>query len=452
MSKSVTFDYTKALDFVGEHELAYLQEPVRLAHQMLHEKTGAGSEYTGWIDLPTTYDKEEFQRILSAVEKIRSHSDALVVIGIGGSYLGARAAIDMLSHSFHNDLSKEQRGGPAIYYAGNNISSTYLSHLLELLQDKDISVNVISKSGTTTEPAIAFRVFRKLLETKYGKEGAKERIFATTDRKQGALKSLADAEGYETFVIPDDVGGRYSVLTAVGLLPIATAGISIEHMMEGAQAAQEAYAHPELERNSSYQYAAMRNALYRKGKTTEILVNYEPGLHYVSEWWKQLYGESEGKDHKGIFPASVDFSTDLHSMGQFIQEGTRNLFETVLQVDDVPLELTIETEENDLDGLNFLAGNTVDFVNKKAFEGTMLAHTDGGVPNLIVTLSDLSAYTFGYMAYFFEKACGLSGYLLGVNPFDQPGVEAYKSNMFALLGKPGFEQERAALESRLTGK
>jgi glucose-6-phosphate isomerase len=448
MSK-LHFDYSKALSFFAQHEVDYLAEPVRLAHEQLHNGTGAGNDFLGWIDLPVNYDKEEFARIQKAAKQIQSDSDALVVIGIGGSYLGARAAIEMLSHSFYNLLPKSKRKTPEIYFAGQNISSTYITHLLQLLEGKDFSVNVISKSGTTTEPAIAFRIFREVLEKKYGKEGARKRIYATTDRAKGALKKLATEEGYESFVIPDDVGGRYSVLTAVGLLPIATAGIDIEAMMKGAADAREAFSNPNLSENLSYQYAAVRNILYRKGKTTEILVNYEPSLHYVSEWWKQLYGESEGKDNKGIYPASVDFSTDLHSMGQFIQEGSRTLFETVLQVEKVSEEITIGTDADNLDGLNFLSGKTMDFVNKKAFQGTMLAHTDGGVPNLIVTLPDLSPYTFGYMVYFFEKACGISGYLLGVNPFDQPGVEAYKKNMFALLGKPGFEAEKAALEARL---
>jgi glucose-6-phosphate isomerase len=446
---TLTFDYSKALPYVSQHEIDYLKEPVRLAHRQLHEKTGAGSDFLGWIDLPENYDKEEFARIKRAAERIQNDSDALVVIGIGGSYLGARAAIEMLADSFYNLQDKRVRKTPQIFYAGNNISSTYLRHLLNLLEGKDFSVNVISKSGTTTEPAIAFRIFREVLEKKYGKEAARKRIYATTDRAKGALKTLADAEGYETFVIPDDVGGRYSVLTAVGLLPIAVAGIDIDQMMRGAADAMRAYADPNLETNASYQYAAVRNALYRKGKTTEILVNYEPSLHYVSEWWKQLFGESEGKDGKGIYPASVDFSTDLHSMGQFIQEGTRNLFETVIQVDKPREEIIIPTDPQDLDGLNFLAGRSVDFVNKKAFEGTLLAHTDGGVPNLVVTLPEMTPYWFGYMVYFFEKACGISGYLSGVNPFDQPGVEAYKKNMFALLGKPGFEQQKAELEARL---
>jgi glucose-6-phosphate isomerase len=449
MSQQVRFDYSKASAFIHPHEIDYMAAQVKAAHEQLHAKTGAGADFLGWVDLPTAYDREEFARIQQAAKRIQADSDALVVIGIGGSYLGARAAIEMLSHSFYNLLPKEQRKTPEIYYAGNNISSTYVTHLLQLLEGKDFSVNVISKSGTTTEPAIAFRIFREVLEKKYGKEGARKRIYATTDREKGALKKLATEEGYESFVIPDDVGGRYSVLTAVGLLPIAVAGIDIEAMMQGAADASRAFANPNLHENESYQYAAVRNILYRKGKTTEILVNYEPNLHYISEWWKQLFGESEGKDHKGIYPASVDFSTDLHSMGQFIQEGSRNLFETVIQVERVPETLVIGSDPDNLDGLNFLAGQTMDFVNKKAFQGTMLAHTDGGVPNLIVTIPDMSPYSFGNLVYFFEKACGLSGYLLGVNPFDQPGVEAYKKNMFALLGKPGFEQEKAALEARL---
>ncbi|MFB5762858.1 glucose-6-phosphate isomerase [Paenibacillus medicaginis] len=450
MSKKVSFDYSKALTFVGQHEIDYFAEPIKLAHEQLHNKTGVGSDYLGWIDLPTNYDKEEFSRIQKAAAKIQSDSDVLIVIGIGGSYLGARAAIEMLSHSFYNILPKDKRQTPEIYFAGNNISSTYVNHLLELIEGKDFSINVISKSGTTTEPAIAFRIFRAELEKKYGKEEARKRIYATTDKARGALKSLANEEGYESFVIPDDVGGRYSVLTAVGLLPIATAGINIEEMMQGAADAAQAYSNPNVAENEAYQYAAVRNALYRKGKATEILVNYEPSLHYVSEWWKQLFGESEGKDFKGIYPASVDFSTDLHSMGQFIQEGSRNIFETVIQVENVTNHITIEEDADDLDGLNFLTGKTMDFVNKKAFQGTMLAHTDGQVPNLIVNIPDFTPYTFGYLVYFFEKACGVSGYLLGVNPFDQPGVEAYKKNMFALLGKPGFEEEKAKLEARLS--
>lgn len=449
LSSKLQFDYSKALSFLSQHEVDYLSAQVELAHEQLHNKTGAGADYLGWVDLPEKYDREEFARIQAAAKQIGSDSEALVVIGIGGSYLGARAALEMLSHSFYNILPKDKRKTPEIYFVGNNISSTYVTHLLQLLEGKDFSVNVISKSGTTTEPAIAFRIFRELLEKKYGKEAARKRIYATTDQARGALKTLANEEGYESFVIPDDVGGRYSVLTAVGLLPIATAGIDVEAIMKGAADAQREYANPKLSENQAYQYAAVRNALYRKGKTIEILVNYEPSLHFVSEWWKQLFGESEGKDYKGIYPASVDFSTDLHSMGQFVQDGNRILFETVIQVDQVADHITIGTDADDLDGLNFLSGKTMDFVNKKAFQGTMLAHTDGHVPNLIVTLPDMTPYSFGYMVYFFEKACGISGYLMGVNPFDQPGVEAYKKNMFALLGKPGYEKEKAELEARL---
>jgi glucose-6-phosphate isomerase len=449
MSKTVQFDYSKALAFIGQHEIDNLTEQVKAAHGQLHNSTGAGSDYLGWIDLPTNYDKEEFVRIKEAASKIQSDSEVLIVIGIGGSYLGARAAIEMLSNSFYNIQSKEQRKTPQVLFAGNNISSTYVTHLLGLLEGRDWSINVISKSGTTTEPAIAFRFFRAELEKKYGKEEARKRIYATTDQEKGALKKLSNEEGYESFVIPDDVGGRYSVLTAVGLLPIAVAGIDIDAMMQGAADASKEYGNPNLAENEAYQYAAARNALYRKGKVTEILVNYEPNLHFVSEWWKQLFGESEGKDYKGIYPASVDFSTDLHSMGQFIQEGNRNIFETVIQVKEVAEHITIGHDDDNLDGLNFLTGKTMDFVNKKAFEGTLLAHTDGQVPNLIVNIADMTPYTFGYLVYFFEKACGISGYLLGVNPFDQPGVEAYKRNMFALLGKPGFEKEKAELEARL---
>ena len=447
--ENISFDYKKALPFVGQHEIDYMSGFVAEAHSALHDKSGAGSDFLGWVDLPIDYDKEEFARIKKAAEKIRSDSDVLVVIGIGGSYLGARAAIEMLSHSFFNALDKEKRGAPAIFYAGNSISSTYLAELLEAIEGKDISVNVISKSGTTTEPAIAFRIFKELLEKKYGKEGARGRIYATTDKKRGALKSLADAEGYESFVISDDIGGRYSVLTAVGLLPIAAAGIDIDVMMQGAADARERYLNPSLAENECYQYAAVRNALLKKGKSVEMMINFEPALHYFGEWWKQLYGESEGKDNKGIFPAAADFSTDLHSMGQYIQEGQRILFETAVRVANPRKNITIEETSDNIDGLNFLAGKTLDYVNEKAAEGTALAHTDGGVPNLTVTVPELTPYYFGQLVYFFEKACGISGYLLGVNPFDQPGVEAYKKNMFALLGKPGYEEQRAALEARL---
>ena len=445
----VSFEYDKALSFFGKHELDYLKEPVKLAHEMIHNKTGAGNDFLGWVDLPGNYDKEEFARIKKSAAKIKADSDILLVVGIGGSYLGARAAIEMLNHSFYNALPKEQRDTPQVIFVGNSISSTYMHDLFDLLKDKDVSVNVISKSGTTTEPALAFRIYRKFLEEKYGVEEAKGRIYATTDKAKGALKTLATEEGYESFIIPDDVGGRYSVLTAVGLLPIAASGVDIDAMMEGAQKAQQELSDADIEKNPAYQYAAVRNVLYNKGKTIEMLINYEPGLQYFSEWWKQLFGESEGKDFKGIYPSSANFSTDLHSLGQYVQEGRRDIFETVLHVLEPKFDITIEKDAQDLDGLNYLAGQTVDFVNEKAYQGTMLAHTDGQVPNLIVHLPKLDAYTFGYVVYFFEKACAISGYLLGVNPFDQPGVEAYKKNMFALLGKPGFEKEKEELEKRL---
>jgi glucose-6-phosphate isomerase len=449
MMKNINFDYSKALEFVGENEIENMKDFVFTAHNMLHEKTGAGSEYTGWVDLPIHYNKEEFSRIKEVAFKIQSDSDALVVIGIGGSYLGAKALIDSLSHSFYNNLSKSKRKTPEIYFAGNHISSTYLSDLLEHLEGKDFSIHVISKSGTTTEPAIAFRILKDALEKKYGKTEAKKRIYATTDREKGALKASATEEGYETFVIPDDVGGRYSVLTAVGLLPIAVSGADIDKLMAGAANACTLYNNPDLASNDCYQYAVCRNALYRKNKSTEILVNYEPSLQYFVEWWKQLFGESEGKDQKGIFPAGVNFTSDLHSMGQYIQEGLRNIFETVITVESPRKSLKVPHDPGNTDGLNFLSEKEVDFVNKKAFLGTLLAHTDGGVPNLIVNVPKLDEFSLGNLVYFFEKACGISGYLLGVNPFDQPGVEAYKKNMFALLGKPGFEEQRKHLEARL---
>lgn len=443
------FDYSRALPFVSQEEIDAMAGYVKVAHDTINAKSGLGSDFLGWVELPTNYDKDEFDRIKKAAEKIRSNSDILVVIGIGGSYLGARAAVEMLSHSFSNALSKEQRKGPMVVFAGNSISSTYMADLLELCEGKDISVNVISKSGTTTEPAIAFRIFKDLLEKKYGKDGAKDRIYATTDKAKGALKTLADTEGYETFVVPDDVGGRFSVLTAVGLLPIAAAGIDIDAMMQGAKDAQDEYSNPSLAENQCYQYAAIRNCLARKGKTVEMVINFEPALHYFAEWWKQLYGESEGKDHKGIFPAAADFSSDLHSMGQYIQDGQRIMFETAILVDEPKKDITIEATEDNLDGLNFLAGKTIDYVNSKAAIGTALAHMDGGVPNLIVRVPKLDAYNFGQLVYFFEKACGISGYVLGVNPFNQPGVESYKKNMFALLGKPGYEDAKAEIEARL---
>ncbi|MCT4604789.1 MAG: glucose-6-phosphate isomerase [Marinisporobacter sp.] len=440
--ENIRFDYSNAS--IKEHEIAYLKEQVDKAHKMLHEKTGAGNDFLGWVDYPINYDQEEFEKIKKAAVKVREDSQVLIVIGIGGSYLGARATIEALSHSFYNMMD-----GVKILFAGNNISGAYLKQLLEVIDGKDVSINVISKSGTTTEPAIAFRVLKKYMEEKYGKDAAKERIFATTDKAKGALRTLAEKEGYETFVIPDDVGGRFSVLTPVGLLPIAVAGIDIDKMMDGARNAREIYMEKDLEKNMCYQYAAVRSALYQKGKSIEVLVNYEPSLHYIAEWWKQLYGESEGKDGKGIFPAAVDFSTDLHSMGQYLQDGRRHLFETVLNVEKPQMDITIEEDENNLDGLNYLSGKTMDFVNKKAFEGTLLAHIDGSVPNLIVNVPKMDAYYFGNLIYFFEKACGISGYLLGVNPFDQPGVESYKKNMFALLGKPGYEDLREALEKRI---
>ncbi|WP_414648415.1 glucose-6-phosphate isomerase [Cerasibacillus sp.] len=446
----IHFSYKRASDFIKQHEIDYLEEAVQTAHEALHQKTGQGNDFLGWIDLPKDYDKEEFARIQASANKIRNNSDILLVIGIGGSYLGARAAIEMLNHSFQNLLPKEKREAPQVIFVGHHLSSTYIKELFDVIDGKDISVNIISKSGTTTEPAIAFRIFKKYLEEKYGKEEAKNRIFATTDREKGALKTVAVQEGYETFVIPDDVGGRYSVLTAVGLLPIAVSGISIEEMMEGAAAARQSYSEPSLAKNEAYQYAAVRNILYNKGKTIEMLVNYEPHLHYFAEWWKQLFGESEGKDQKGIFPTSAHFTTDLHSLGQYIQEGRRDLFETVLHVNKPKHDVTVPSDEQDLDGLNYLAGKTIHDINHKAYEGTLLAHTDGNVPNLVVEISELTPYTFGYLVYFFEKACAMSGYLLGVNPFDQPGVEAYKKNMFALLGKPGFEAEKAKLEKRIS--
>lgn len=448
MSK-VTFDYQKATSFINDSEVDYMKKLVENAKNELVGKQGAGNDFLGWLDLPVDYDKEEFNRIKKSAEKIKNDSEVLVVIGIGGSYLGARAAIEFLRHSFYNNISKEVRKAPEIYYAGNSISSTYIKHLIEVIGDRDFSVNIISKSGTTTEPAIAFRVFKEMLENKYGKEEAAKRIYATTDKARGALKGLATEEGYESFVVPDDVGGRFSVLTAVGLLPIAVSGADIDQLMEGAKSGREAALNNSFEENDALKYAALRNILLRKGKAIEVMANYEPSLHYVSEWWKQLYGESEGKDQKGIFPASVDLTTDLHSMGQFIQDGNRILFETVLSVEKSREELVLKEEPVDLDGLNYLSGKTVDFVNKNAMNGTILAHTDGNVPNLVINIPEQNEFYLGQLFYFFEFACGVSGYLLGVNPFDQPGVESYKRNMFALLGKPGFEKEQEELLKRL---
>lgn len=449
MSSKVTFDYSKAASFVKDHEVEQMKKPVLDAKEMLVGKTGAGNDFLGWIDLPVNYDKEEFARIKKAAAKIQSDSDVLIVIGIGGSYLGARAAIEFLGHSFYNMISKEQRKTPEIYFVGNSISSTYLKHLIDVIGDRDFSLNMISKSGTTTEPAIAFRVLKKMAEDKYGKEGAAKRIYATTDKAKGSLKNLATEEGYESFVVPDDVGGRFSVLTAVGLLPIAVSGADIDKLMEGAASGRKRALEADYEENDALKYAALRNILLRKGKCIEILANYEPAVHYVSEWWKQLYGESEGKDQRGIFPASVDLTTDLHSMGQFIQDGSRNLFETVIDIETSREEIIIEEEPVDLDGLNYLAGKTVDFVNKSAMNGTVLAHTDGQVPNMMVHVPEVNEFYLGELFYFFEFACGISGYLLGVNPFNQPGVESYKKNMFALLGKPGYEAQREELLKRL---
>ncbi|MGI6011419.1 MAG: glucose-6-phosphate isomerase [Ruminococcus sp.] len=449
MKNKISFDYSKATGFINEGEVKIMEKLVADAKETLLSGNGAGNDFLGWVNLPVDYDKEEFGRIKKAAEKIQSSSEVLVVIGIGGSYLGARAAIEFVNHTFNNQLSREDRKGPEIYFAGNNISSKYLQHLIDIIGDRDFSVNVISKSGTTTEPAIAFRVFKALLEKKYGKEEAAGRIYATTDKARGALKKLASEEGYETFVVPDDVGGRFSVLSAVGLLPIAASGIDIDQLMAGAADGRKHAIEADFSENDALQYAAIRNILHRKGKSVEILANYEPSLHSMSEWWKQLYGESEGKDQKGIFPASVDLTTDLHSMGQFIQDGSRIMFETVMNVEESPCEIIIGEEAVDLDGLNYLAGKNMDFVNKSAMNGTILAHTDGNVPNLVVNIPRQDAFTLGQLFYFFEFACGISGYLLGVNPFNQPGVESYKRNMFALLGKPGFEAEREALLKRL---
>ncbi|MGL6153931.1 glucose-6-phosphate isomerase [Cetobacterium sp. SF1] len=446
--KKLSFDYSNALNFFKEEEIQLMENQSKAAIELLESRKGAGNDYLGWIDLPVDYDKEEFGRIEKAAAKIQKDSEVLIVIGIGGSYLGARATIECLSHGFYNNLRKDQRKTPEIYFAGQNISGKYIAELLDVIGDRDYSVNVISKSGTTTEPAIAFRIFKKHLEEKYGVEEARRRIYATTDAKKGALKKLATDEGYETFVVPDNVGGRFSVLTAVGLLPIAAAGINIQELMNGAAAAREDYMAPYAE-NDCYKYATIRNILNRKGKEIEMLINYEPRLHYVGEWWKQLFGESEGKDGRGLFPTAGDFSTDLHSMGQYIQEGRRILIETLVNIETPEKDLTIEAVENDLDGLNYLAGKGMDFVNKMAAEGTILAHVDGGVPNLVVNIPEATPFHLGYMFYFFEKACAVSGYLLGINPFNQPGVEAYKANMFALLGKPGYEAAAAELHKRL---
>lgn len=424
--------------FVEKREIDNMKEFIRTSHNYLHEKTGEGSQYLGWVDLPTNINKDEILDIRESAKRIQEDSEVLIVIGIGGSYLGARACIEALSPSFYNNLSKENRKTPEIYYVGTNLSSDYIAGLMKVIEGKDISINVISKSGTTTEPAIAFRIFREYIEKKYSPEEAKSRIYVTTDKKKGALKELANKQGYKTFVIPDDVGGRYSVFTPVGLLPIAVAGIDIEKLLQGAKDGQREYSTMNIEENPAYQYAAIRNILYNRGKDIEILVNYEPALEYLSEWWKQLFGESEGKDRRGIYPSSVNFTRDLHSMGQFIQDGKRNLFETNIIIEEVENEIILKKEVEDLDGLNYLEGKTLNYVNQKAFEGTLKAHIEGGVPNLIISLPELNEFYFGKLIYLFEKSCGISGYLLGVNPFNQPGVEEYKKNMFELLEKPGY--------------
>jgi len=449
MGTKIGFDYSKAEQFVQRDEIDAMKVAVENAKDILVNRTGAGNDFLGWIDLPINYDQAEFARVKQAAKKIQEDSEVLLVIGIGGSYLGARAAIEFLRHGFYNNITAEERKTPEIYFVGNNISSSYIRGLIDVIGNRDFSINMISKSGTTTEPAIAFRVFKEILEEKYGKAEAAKRIYATTDKARGALKNLATEAGYESFVVPDDVGGRFSVLTAVGLLPIAASGADIDKLMEGAAAARELALTQSFEANDALQYVAIRNILHDQGKSVEILANYEPSVHYIAEWWKQLYGESEGKDQKGIFPASVDLTADLHSMGQFIQDGARIMFETILNIEESTDEIVLKEEAIDLDGLNYLAGKTVDFVNKNAMNGTILAHTDGGVPNLLINVPKRDEYSLGQLFYFFEFACGVSGYVLGVNPFDQPGVESYKKNMFALLGKKGFEKEREELMKRL---
>lgn len=443
---SIKVDSQHLSKFINQNEYKGIAPQVKLAHEMLHSGKGLGNDFIGWVNLPTDYDKEEFARIKKAANKIKSDTDVFIVIGIGGSYLGARAAIEFLKSNNYNAMKKDT---PDIYFTGNSISSSALSELIAICEGKDVSINMISKSGTTTEPAIAFRVFRELLEKKYGKEEARKRIYCTTDKARGTLKQLATKEGYESFVVPDDVGGRYSVLTAVGLLPIAVSGADIDALMAGAAQSQKEFDNPDLDTNECYKYAAIRNILYRKGKEIEVLVSYEPCYTLMCEWWKQLFGESEGKDNKGLFPASVVFSTDLHSMGQYIQDGRRSLFETVVLFDKAKQDIFIGNDPENVDGLNFLEGKSMAYINQKAFEGTVLAHTDGGVPNVVLHAPDFSEQTLGQIIYFFEKACAISGYMLGVNPFDQPGVESYKKNMFALLGKPGYESEKDALEARL---
>ena len=450
MAESSKFDYSNTRFMVSDEDIAAMKERVLEAKKTLLDRSGEGNDFLGWIDLPVNYDKEEFARIKAAAKQIQSDSEILIVIGIGGSYLGARAAIEALRHTFYNVIDKDMRNGtPEIYFCGNNISSTYLEHLLDVVGDRDFSINIISKSGTTTEPAIAFRIFKKLLVEKYGEKGAAKRIYATTDKEKGALKNLADEEGYETFVVPDDVGGRFSVLTAVGLLPIAVSGADIKQLMVGAATARQVCIENDFEHNDALQYAAIRNILREKGKTMEILANYTPSVHYIGEWWKQLFGESEGKDGKGIYPTACDFTTDLHSLGQFIQDGTKNHIETVINIGSPRRKIIMEQEDVDTDGLNYLAGRTVDYINKQAMNGTVLAHVDGEIPNMMITLPYMSEFNLGELFSFFEFACGVSGYVLGVNPFNQPGVESYKKNMFALLGKPGFEEQRKQLLDRM---
>ncbi|MGD9676740.1 MAG: glucose-6-phosphate isomerase [Vulcanibacillus sp.] len=447
MVENISLDYSDI--FIKDYEIEFLKNHILDAHNMIHNKTGPGKDFLGWVDHPINYDTLELIRLKESANRVRGNSKIFIVVGIGGSYLGARAVIEALSHSFYNDMPLEQRKFPQVYFVGNNMSGTYLNDFIEIIKDKDISINVISKSGTTTEPAIAFRILKEYMEKKYGKNEAKERIIVTTDKSKGALRELAEQEGYETFIIPKDIGGRYSVLTTVGLLAIAVAGINIDKLIEGAQAGRLAYGIETIEDNICYQYAAIRNILSRKGKNIEVLISYEPSMHYLSEWWKQLYGESEGKEGKGIFPASVNFSTDLHSFGQFLQDGRRDLFETVLNIIKPRKDLVINESKDNLDGLNYLSGKNMDYVNKMAYKGTLLAHIDGGVPNIVLNVPRVDEYYLGKLIYLFEKACGISGYLLGVNPFNQPGVELYKNNMFALLGKPGFEELHEKLIKRL---
>lgn len=435
----ISLDYSQVLNFINNKQLTTLQEKVVLCHDMLHSGIGEGRSYLGWVDLPESYDKMEFERIKIVAEKIRCQSDVLIVVGIGGSYLGARAAIEMINHNFYNELPNEKRNGPKIYFAGHNISSTYLKNLLEIIGEQDVSINVVSKSGTTTEPAVIFRLLKEYMENKYGKIEASKRIYVTTDKNKGALRKLSSQEGYESFIIPNNVGGRYSILTPVGLLPMVVAGIDIDEVIKGAKDSMKDLATDSLEYNDAYKYAAIRNIMYSNGKTTEVMVSYEPNFLYFGEWYKQLFGESEGKDGKGIFPTTLSFTTDLHSMGQYIQDGMKNIFETILNVESSIDEITIKKDKFNMDGLNYLEGKTLNFVSEKSLEGAMLAHVDGGTPNLIINIPEISPYYLGYLVYFFQKACGMSGYLLGVNPFNQPGVDIYKTNMFRLLGKPGYK-------------